>query len=156
MLSEQEMKHILKKFYVELHDKLLLENAKFCALLYANDLLPGGNLETTNEIQTRVHKVTYFMSHIVLPGAQIYVPKLVEVMELCDDLVVRDFAERMKTAMGSGTEEATSTSCHPNDVKQYTLNLQDIKEQISKHLEILTRIEEKLNNQTDELKLNCT
>ena len=63
----------------------------------------GGNLETINEIQTRAQKVTHFMSHIVLPGAQIYLPKLVEVMELCDDLVVRDFAERMKTAMGSGT-----------------------------------------------------
>ena len=99
MLSEQEMKRILKKFYVELHDKLPLENAKFCVLLYANDLLPGGNLETTNEIQTRAHKVTHFMSHIVLSGAQIYLPKLVEVMELCDDLVVRDFAERMKTAI---------------------------------------------------------
>ena len=102
MLSEQEMKRILKKFYVELHDKLPLENARFCALLFANDLLPDGNLETINEIQTRARKVTHFMSHIVLPGAQIHLPKLVEVMKLCDDLVVRDFAERIKTAMGSG------------------------------------------------------
>ena len=39
-----------KKVYVELQDKLPLENAKFCAMLYANDLLPGGNLETINEI----------------------------------------------------------------------------------------------------------
>ena len=35
---------------------LPLENAKFCALLYANDLLPGDNLETINKCNGSIQK----------------------------------------------------------------------------------------------------
>ena len=35
---------------------LPLENAKFCALLYANDLLPGDNLETINKCNGSIKK----------------------------------------------------------------------------------------------------
>ena len=102
MVSERQLKRVIMQFYLELHEKLPLENNLFCAMLFTHNLLPMNNRERINVLGTRADKVAHFMNNIVLCGVQTHLPNLLKVMKICDDNAVKALAEDIETMIGSG------------------------------------------------------
>ena len=72
---------VIKQFTVELVRQLPLEDELFFAMAKHTDLFP---LDTSDSIvaePTRAKKVSYFLQHVVEPGAKEYLPKLLKVMK---------------------------------------------------------------------------
>ena len=93
---------VLKQFDVQLLQQLPLDNELFFATAYSADLFPPGTVDLIAAEPTRAKKVSYFLQHVVLPEAEVYVPKLLKVMKKCKfDNVVR-LADDIQAAMGIG------------------------------------------------------
>ena len=72
--------NVIKQFNVELVHQLPLEDDLFFAMAKHAGLFP---LDTDDSIvaePTRAKKVSYFLQHVVEPGAEEYLPKLLKVM----------------------------------------------------------------------------
>ena len=90
-------------YIVELLRVLPLDEAMFFAMIQKADLFP---LSTGNSIQakeTRAEKVIYFLQHVVEPSANIYLPKLLEVMKNFKVANVEKLAFDIEAALKSGT-----------------------------------------------------
>ena len=71
----------IREFNVKLLKNLPLENPTFFAMADKAKLFPLG---TDNQIQaksTRADKVTYYIQHVLKPGAKEYLPTLLKVMK---------------------------------------------------------------------------
>ena len=92
----------IRKFNVELHRHLPLENHLFFAMVKQADLFP---LDTGNAIAakpTRSEKVAYFLTTIE-SGAEEYLPKLLTVMKKSEVADVVNLADEIQAATGIGT-----------------------------------------------------
>ena len=72
---------VIKQFSVELVSQLPLENDVFCAMAKTADLFPLDTGDSIAAEPTRAKKVTYFLQHVVEPGAEVYLPKLLKLMK---------------------------------------------------------------------------
>ena len=100
----------LKDYSVELLDHLPLEIDKFFAMTERAGLFPldtGSNIKAKD---TRAKKVSYFLD-VIRPGADIYLPKLLEVMKDKDsppDVV--QLADKIAAATGIGGKSNAVTA----------------------------------------------
>ena len=96
-------KNAIKKYKVKLLKELPLEEALFFAMAEEAELFP---LDTGDDItakKTRADKVAYFLRHVVEPSADIYLPKLLEVMKNCEVANVVKLAGNIQAALEPGT-----------------------------------------------------
>ena len=71
----------ITKLKVKLLQQLPLNSNTFFAMAKQTDLFP---LDTSDSIvaePTRAKKISYFLQHVVEPGAEDYLPKLLKVMK---------------------------------------------------------------------------
>ena len=93
----------LKDYGVDLLKHLPLEDEIFFAMVERAELFP---LDTGNNIKakdTRVKKVSYFLE-VIKPGADIYVPKLLQVMKESGVADVIQLAEKITAVIEKGGE----------------------------------------------------
>ena len=95
-------KDAIKKFNVKLLQKLPLDEEIFFGMAKTANLFPGGNAESIAAEPTRAKKVAYFLQHVVEPGGNLYLPKLLEVMKEFDDDNVNDLADEIQGVMEPG------------------------------------------------------
>ena len=74
-------KDAIKEFNVELLRQLPLENDIFFAMARQADLFPLDTSDSIAAEPTRSKKVAYFLQYVVEPGAEQYLPKLLNVMK---------------------------------------------------------------------------
>ena len=96
-------KKILRDHKIRLLEILPLERELFLANLDVAELLPTGSAAHIRAKSTRDEKVSYFLEQIVIPGADVHLPKLIDVMEKSDDLAVKKLANDMKGQMKPGS-----------------------------------------------------
>ena len=95
-------KDAVQKYKVELLQELPLDEPLFFAMAERDGLFPLGINKSIKTEKTKAHKVDYFLDHVVEPGADKYVPKLLKVMRESEvDNVVR-LADRIQAAVGPG------------------------------------------------------
>ena len=70
----------IKKFRVKLLKELPLEMPLFFATLGEAGLFPEETDMSIKAKEARIDKVDYFLDHVVRPGADYYLPKLITVM----------------------------------------------------------------------------
>ena len=90
-------------FNVKLVDQLPLENDRFFAMTKQAGLLPMDTGESIVAKSTRAQKVNYLLQHVVEPGAEEYLPKLLKVMRDSKVANVVRLADAIQTATGIGT-----------------------------------------------------
>jgi len=92
----------IKQFNVKLNKQLPLDDEIFCAMLKEADLFPLNAYDEIHAMSTRAKKVAYFLQHVIEPGAEQYLPKLLKVMKDCkvDNVVI--LAEEIEAAIGLG------------------------------------------------------
>ena len=95
-------KNAIKKFNVKLLQKLPLDEEIFFGMAKKANLFPGGNAESIAAEPTRAKKVAYFLQHVIEPGADSYLPKLLEVMKEFDDHNVNDLADEIQGVIEPG------------------------------------------------------
>ena len=89
----------IKKFNVELLEKLPLEDVIFFAKAKTANLFPLGTADSIEAKPTRAEKVAYFLQHVVEPGAKEYLPKLLIVMKDSKNDTVVELAGKIEAAM---------------------------------------------------------
>ena len=95
-------KDAIKKFNVKLLQELPLYDDIFFGMAETKGLFPGGNAESIKAKPTRSSKVDHLLQHVVKPGADLYLPKLLEVMKEFNNVSVNDLADEIQRAMGPG------------------------------------------------------
>ena len=96
-------KDAIKKFNVKLLEELPLENPIFFGMCKTADLFPLGTADGIAAKPTRADKVAYFLQHVVEPGADDYLPKLLKVMKDSKFDNVVELAGKIEAAMKPGT-----------------------------------------------------
>ena len=97
----------IKQFYVELVQQLPLESGIFYAMAKQADLFPLDSGDSIAAAPTRAKKVTYFLQHVVEPGADEFLPKLLKVMKDSKIANVVKLADSIQAATGIGMCIAT-------------------------------------------------
>ena len=92
----------IKQFNVKLIQQLPLENDIFFAMAKQDGLFPLDTGDSIAAKSTRAQKVTYFLQHIVEPGAEEYLPKLLKVMKHSKVANVVKLADEIHAATGIG------------------------------------------------------
>ena len=92
----------IKQFNVELLHQLPLESDKFFAMAKQADLFPLDTGDSIAAEPTRAKKVSYFLQHVVEPGAEQYLPKLLKVMKDSKVANVVKLADDIQAATGIG------------------------------------------------------
>ena len=95
-------KDVIKKFNVELLQQLPLDKEMFFGMAKTANLFPGGSAESIAALPTRAKKAAYFLQHVVEPGADVFLPKLLEVMKECNDDNVNDLADEIQGVLEPG------------------------------------------------------
>ena len=87
---------------MELVKQLPLENDIFFAMAKQAGLFPLGTNDCVAAEPTRAKRVSYFLQHVIEPGAEEYLPKLLKVMKDSKvDNVVR-LADEIQAAIETG------------------------------------------------------
>ena len=95
-------KDAVTEYEVELLKQLPLDDTLFFAMARKAKLFPLNTADNIRAKPTRADKVEYFLRHVVEPGADEYLPKLLKLMKECNvDNVVR-LADDMQAAMAPG------------------------------------------------------
>ena len=92
----------ITQFNAELVQQLPLENDIFFAMTKQAGLLPMDTGESIAAKSTRAQKVNYFLQHVVEPGAEEYLPKLLKVMRDSNAANVVRLADDIQAATGIG------------------------------------------------------
>ena len=96
-------KEAVKKFKVKLLQELPLDDPIFFAMVEEANLFPVGTGDSVRVEKSRAHKVDYFLYHVVQPGPDEYLPKLLKVMrESKVDNVVK-LADEIQAALQPGS-----------------------------------------------------
>ena len=95
-------KDVVKDFNVELLEQLPLDDEIFFGKAKKANLFPGGNADSIAAQPTRAKKVSYFLQRVVEPGADVYLPKLLEVMKESNDDSVKNLADKIQAVMEPG------------------------------------------------------
>ena len=96
------VKEAIKEYYVELLDKLPLDDEKFFGMVKGADLFPLDTGDNIKAKPTRAEKVAYFLQHVIEPGADLYLPRLLTVMKESKVIVLIKLAEDIGVAAGLG------------------------------------------------------
>ena len=96
-------KEAIRKFKVDLLQKLPLEDPVFFAKVDIAGLFPSDTGRSIKAEKTRSHKVDYFIDNVIEPGADEYLPKLLEVMKDSTFANVEILASQILAAMKAGT-----------------------------------------------------
>lgn len=91
-------KDAIKKYKVELLQELPLDDPLFFAMAERADLFPSNTGNSIREEKTRAHKVDYFLLHVVEPGAEEYLPKLLKLMKESQFENVKKLADDIQEA----------------------------------------------------------
>ena len=100
--TKMSAKVAITKFNVNLLEQLPLDDNTFFAMAKQADLFP---LDAGNSIAaepTRAKKVSYFLQHVVEPGAEEYLPKLLKVMKESKVANVVTLADHIEATMRIG------------------------------------------------------
>ena len=73
-------KDAITAFKVELLQKLPLDDPIFFAMVERVGLFPLDTRDSIRAERTRARKVAYFLDHVIEPGVDDYLPKLLKVM----------------------------------------------------------------------------
>ena len=92
----------IKQFSVELVQQLPLENDIFFTMAKHADLFPLDTGDSIAVKSTRAQKVSYFLQHVVEPGAEEYLSKLLKVMRDSKVANVAKLADDIHAATGIG------------------------------------------------------
>ena len=95
-------KDAVQKFKVELLQELPLDEPIFFAMAERTGLFPMGTGKSIRAQGSRAHKVDYFLYHVVEPGADEYLPKLLEVMKESKVANVMSLADNIQAALCPG------------------------------------------------------
>ena len=90
----------INQFNVELLCQLPLESDIFFAMAKRADLFPLDTGDSIAAQPTRAKKVSYFLQHVVEPGAEQYLPKLLKVMKESKVANVVKLADDIQAATG--------------------------------------------------------
>ena len=93
---------VVIQFSPQLLEQLPLENDIFFAMAAQEGLFPLDIGDFIAIKSTRAQKVNYFLQHVVEPGAEEYLPKLLNVMKDSKIAIVVRLADNMQAAMGIG------------------------------------------------------
>lgn len=96
-------KEIIRKFNVKLLEQLPLDNPIFFGLAKKADLFPLGVADSITAKSTRAEKVAYLLQHVIEPGADDYLPKLLKVMKESKNDSVIKLANDIQAEMEPGT-----------------------------------------------------
>ena len=99
---EISAKDAVKNFKVELLQELPLDEPLFFAMAERAGLFPLDINKSIKAEKTRAHKVDYFLNHVVEPGADEYLPKLLQVMRESKVVNVMILADDIQAAVGPG------------------------------------------------------
>ena len=114
-------KDAIRKFKVELLQELPLEDPIFFALAERAGLFPSNTGNNIREEKTRAHKVDYFLQHVVEPGAEEYLPKLIKVMKESEFENVKKLTDDIQALLSTGTYVRTYTCYLRMYIVQYIL-----------------------------------
>ena len=89
----------ITKFNVKLLQQLPLSNNTFFAMAKQADLFPLDTGDSIVSEPTRAKKVSYFLQHVVEPGAEDYLPKLLKVMKESKVANVVTLADHIEATM---------------------------------------------------------
>ena len=92
-------KDVIKKFEVELVEQLPLDNLIFFAKAKGANLFPSDVADNITARNTRADKVSYFLQHVIEPGVEDYLPKLLNVMKGCEFTNVKKLADDIQAAI---------------------------------------------------------
>ena len=92
----------ITQFNAELVQQLPLENDIFFAMAKQAYLFPLDTGDSIAAMSTRAQKVNYLLQHVVEPGAEEYLPKLLKVMRDSKVANVVRLADDIQTATGLG------------------------------------------------------
>ena len=95
-------KDAIKKFKVELLQELPLDDPLFFAMAERLDLFPMDIGNIIRAEKSRAHKVDYFLQHVVEPGAEQYLPRLLQVMKESKIANVEKLADDIQKAIAPG------------------------------------------------------
>ena len=103
-VSKQRANEVIQQFNVELLEQLPLDNTIFFAKVYGANLIPPGEGDIIQQKATRSEKVSYYLNCVVQPGAHIFLPELLKVMEQSGNISVSQLADDIsKELRESGT-----------------------------------------------------
>ena len=88
-----------------------LEDVKFFAMARRAGLFPLDTYDSTAAEPTRAKKVAYFLQHVVEPGAEEYLPKLLSVMKESKVANLVRLADDIEAVAGIGMYMCIYT-CH--------------------------------------------
>ena len=103
-------KDIIKKFNVKLLQKLPLDEEIFFGMEKNSESASWGNAENIAAEPTRAKKVAYFLQHVAEPAADLYLPKLLEVMKDFDDDNVNVLGDELQGVIEPGIMNHASGS----------------------------------------------
>ena len=89
-------------FNVELLQQLPLENNIFFAMAKQVGLFPLDTSDSIAAMSTRAQKANYLLQHVIEPGAEDYLPKLLKVMRDSNVPNVERLADDIQAATGIG------------------------------------------------------
>ena len=92
----------ITQFNTQLVQQLPLENDIFFAMAKQAYLFPLDTGESIAAKSTRAQKVNYLLRHVVEPGAEEYLPKLLKVMKDSKVVNVVRLADDIQSATGLG------------------------------------------------------
>ena len=95
-------KDAIKQFNVELLDQLPLENDIFFAMARQTGLFPLDTGDSIAAEPTRAKKVAFLLQHVVEPGAEEYLPRLLDVMRESKFANVIRLADDIQAVIGIG------------------------------------------------------
>ena len=95
-------KDAIKQFNVELLRQLPLENDIFFGMARRADLFPLDTGDSIAAEPTRAKKVAFLLQHVVEPGAEEYLPKLLNVMKESKVANVIRLADDIQAVTGIG------------------------------------------------------
>ena len=96
-------KEAVKNFKVKLLQELPFDDPIFFAMVEGADLFPVGTRDSIRAEKSKAHKVDYFLYHVVEPGADYYLPKLLEVMRKSKVDNVVQLADEIEAALQPGS-----------------------------------------------------
>ena len=98
---------VLEQFRVQLYQHLPLDDMVFFARARRASLLPLDTADVIQAIPTRTKKVDYFLQHIIEPGAEEYLPKLLQVMKESNIANVVRLADDIRATITIDTQVST-------------------------------------------------
>ena len=100
MATKVSKKQAIKDFGVRLLTQLPLHDPTFLDMMHTADLLPLNSKADIEAENNKTKKVAIYKSNVLEPGADVYLPKLLDVMDDSGDHVAQKLADDIREATG--------------------------------------------------------